>query len=655
MSRRAELTLVRGALADSPAPIRPESPRADEREPLLFRLLALALGLFCGFSFLFHGAYAYTVWAPVALVVITCALAALVRARAPLSRPALVAALALFALLAWSATSMLWAASVQSAWNEVDRLALYFAAFVLGLTILRARRGFGLLLAGFGAGALGFVVYVLVRLTTGHGGSLFLEFRLSDPLGYTNGQAGFLLMALWVFLPQAELARSRVRRAAAFGAAVAIADLLVLTQSRAIIPALAAAMALAIVVIPGRVRRAWIFVALAAVVAGSLPALLGVYAEHVHGRAYPSVSVTRAAGLAIIAASAGSAVLWWAASRLLGSLDRRISAGALAFVVVVGLALFAASVGDPRPELSDQWRQFANLEVRRDTTQRFTDAGGYRYDLWRVALAEFRAHPLRGVGIGNYASEYFERRATGESVRQPHSIELQALAELGVVGGALLLIVLVAVFAGAVGVCARASTAHEKALSLAGCGLVTAWLMDTSFDWLYNIPGLTLAAMLVAAALVSQPFRAERRQVAEAEPAGGNSRRLAAAAVAALVFAVMAAGIGRHYGAALYLDRASHELATNGAKAQRDARRALRLNPYDVQSYYVLAAGRARVNDYAGATNALRHAIRLEPWNYTPWALLGDIATRRGDARSAGRYYQRARQLNPRDPMLQPE
>jgi Flp pilus assembly protein TadD len=35
-----------------------------------------------------------------------------------------------------------------------------------------------------------------------------------------------------------------------------------------------------------------------------------------------------------------------------------------------------------------------------------------------------------------------------------------------------------------------------------------------------------------------------------------------------------------------------------------------------------------------------------------PWALLGDLATRRGESRQAARDYARALALNPRDPGL---
>jgi Flp pilus assembly protein TadD len=46
-------------------------------------------------------------------------------------------------------------------------------------------------------------------------------------------------------------------------------------------------------------------------------------------------------------------------------------------------------------------------------------------------------------------------------------------------------------------------------------------------------------------------------------------------------------------------------------------------------------------------------AAALEPHNYVPPALLGDLAVRRGDLAVARAAYARALVLNPRDPTIQ--
>src|SRR5206468_4221278 len=81
---------------------------------------------------------------------------------------------------------------------------------------------------------------------------------------------------------------------------------------------------------------------------------------------------------------------------------------------------------------------------------RFTSGGGYRYDLWRIALQAFGEQPLHGVGAGNYDSVFFAKRRQPQHVRQPHSIELQMLAELGVFGALSLLLFIATIVAAAI-------------------------------------------------------------------------------------------------------------------------------------------------------------------------------------------------------------
>jgi O-antigen ligase/polysaccharide polymerase Wzy-like membrane protein len=63
-----------------------------------------------------------------------------------------------------------------------------------------------------------------------------------------------------------------------------------------------------------------------------------------------------------------------------------------------------------------------------------------RLDLWRVAVREFRANPLIGVGPGNYTvrfSAYSDPFAPPDSVQTTHNAYLNVLAELGIAGAVL--------------------------------------------------------------------------------------------------------------------------------------------------------------------------------------------------------------------------
>ena len=79
---------------------------------------------------------------------------------------------------------------------------------------------------------------------------------------------------------------------------------------------------------------------------------------------------------------------------------------------------------------------------------------------------------------------------------------------------------------------------------------------------------------------------------------------------------------------------------------------ALQLNPYAVETLYTQAAAHARRDDYPRARNALMRAADQEPLNFVPWALIGDLAARRGELGQARSAYRRAAALNPRDAQL---
>ena len=65
--------------------------------------------------------------------------------------------------------------------------------------------------------------------------------------------------------------------------------------------------------------------------------------------------------------------------------------------------------------------------------------GSNRYEYWKVALKVSADHPLAGVGPAASGSNGSSAATIAERVRDAHSLELETLAELGLVGFALLL------------------------------------------------------------------------------------------------------------------------------------------------------------------------------------------------------------------------
>jgi len=180
--------------------------------------------------------------------------------------------------------------------------------------------------------------------------------------------------------------------------------------------------------------------------------------------------------------------------------------------------------------------------------------------------------------------------------------------------------------------------------------MFTAWLAATSVDWLYNIPGLTGMAMLAAAVLL-----APAADVRAGPPAPRRrSRSALITLVTALgVLALIAASLGRQYVATLYRDSGQGLVSGHPVQALHRLRTAEQLDPWSLATQYAVASAYARLDDYPAARTALTHAAQLEPENYVPPALLGDIATRAGDPHAAANAYRRALQLDPLEPALQ--
>jgi UDP-GlcNAc:undecaprenyl-phosphate GlcNAc-1-phosphate transferase len=632
-----------GPVTESPEGVRPPLMRTY---PLEVALVVIVAGS-CGLSPFFFGFYDLGTWGPIALGLLAVLLG-LVIARPAIPRPAALVALAALAGLAvWSLVSSGWAGSPGNALTEANRWMLYATLFGIMLLLLRDDRLGRLLLGATTAFVVALGVYVLIRLLGGHG-DLFLTKRLNDPLGYVNGQASYFLLGIWPLVAVAERARPWLAGAAA-GAATILASLMVLSETRAIVPAIVVSAVVVLAAVPGRTRRGWALLVIVGAVAAASSPLIHVFEE-------PSATVTaasaRGAGLAIVLASLAAGVVWGAlrgvtarAAPIAGPLTRRAPSVALIAVVVIALGVGVARINDPAHALSRQWDAFTKLQTTSSTDTRFLSGGGNRYDYWRIALDEFRGQTLRGVGAGSYQFAYFKQRRTAEDIRQPHSLELQALAELGIVGGALVL-----AFVGTVlfGFWRRAARARrfpgDAGLAVAAGGVFLVWLVHTSVDWIHLIPGVTGAALAAGAVLLA-PWRAAGSAIRS------TLHRVVIGACALLVVAA-AVFLGRATLADRDAKDARTELASDPRAAIRDSNKSLALNHDAISTHYTRSAAYAALNDYRDARDALLEALKVEPQNFVTWALLGDLAVRHGDRPLARRYYTTALRLDPRDPQL---
>jgi tetratricopeptide (TPR) repeat protein len=636
----------------SPAPVRtgpghaPDD-AADSPALGLFFLVALALAAVLGLSGLFGGFYDFSAWGALALI-LSVLLVALVLAHPPsLSRPAALALGGIALLVGWAALSMTWAESVDQAWNEVNRFGLYAITLAFVIGAVRTRRHAAAVMGVLTAGMAVTVLYTMGALLLGDGGSMFKDFRLEDPLGYVNGMAGLALMAFWAFIALAEAARSKVIRGSAMAFAVLAADLVVLTQSRAAVPAVLASGLLMLALVPGRITRAWTLIVAGVGVAGSLPAVLDVYGEFSDEMLFPADSTVRSAAVAACVAAIAAGIVWGlacaAVERAAMPSLRRVSAGALVAIVLAGAVTAVVAIDDPIDRVKSEYEDFVSLRVDEDRATRFTAGGGFRYDLWRIAWAQFEDSPLKGVGAGNYDTTYYRQRQNPQPAPQPHSLEMQLLGELGVVG-LLALVLFVAGIVWGVIRAAREPLARDRWVVVAAAGIFLAWLAHTSVDWLHSIAGITGIALVAAGVVVSIPGSAGERS---------GALRLSRVSLPVIglvgVLALLAASEGRRWASEYYLARSGSELGRDAGAALSDAGQALDLNPDSLPAHYAAARAYSRLDRYELARATLLDAARREPSDYVPWVLLGDLAVREGRLAEARVAYRRATARSPYD------
>jgi hypothetical protein len=331
-------------------------------------------------------------------------------------------------------------------------------------------------------------------------------------------------------------------------------------------------------------------------------------------------------------------------------------------VVPIGTAVVRSATIEHT--IRQQWSAFVHLsDVGSSSpgaaeTRLFSGAGN-RYDYWRIAWHAFTAHPLLGVGGGNYVESYYRERQTLEAIENPHSLELQTLSELGLIGELLLALALVGVALGAARMrrVARASP-PVRATMVAAVGAATVWLVDTSGDWMHLLPGVTAIAV-VSIAVICQggapdPAPAARIGRGAAAPDGRprSVATLIGAGAMAFVLVVTGASLMRAGLVRVYLDDARAELSSSPASAITDAGRALRLDGANLDAYYVKAAGQARLDEAAASRGTLLSAAGEDPQNFVTWTLLGDLEVRLRDLAAAKAFYGRAYALDPHDPSI---
>ena len=636
------------------------------------RALVAALGLAFGAAAFESGFYANSWWMPACLAFLAVTLALWLGMRTHPPAPAWLSVGGLAGLWLWSLISSSWADRADLAQQSADRWALYAAIAATLTMIVGGRERVGRwLLAACATGAIAVAAIDLIGMLTSSAPGLFLGTTLNAPIGYPNGTANLLLLGFWPLVAVAADVRRPLPAGIAIGGATAIGGMLLADQRRGTLLALAAGGVILVAVVPGRRGRVWALLAIVGAVALASGSITPVYQHLVDGAA-TAAAIHRAARASLLAGAA-LAVVWAGLLAAIGAVRSRseragvtlgrVGSGALAALAVIAVGGLVVDAHRISHRVSDQYHAFVHLSPEPGSFRLFS-GGGNRYDYWRVALKEFDGSPLRGVGAGNYDVGYYRYRHTTEDITQPHSIELQTLAELGLVGGVLLLAFLAGPMLGLWRLARRARAPGPQRLVAVGAGgMFLSWLAQTSVDWMQLIPSITALALGAGVTLsCARGSAGERQRSAEPERADRSERAprraaprrpieiraaLSIAAIAAV--AVAALTTARMELADVHQARGQRLLVGDPVGALRQADDAIDDESDSVEGYYLRSAALARLDLGGPAKTAMHEAIAHGLQDWVSWALLGDLDTRTGDRRAARAAYRYAARLDPLD------
>ncbi|HEY5390247.1 MAG TPA: O-antigen ligase family protein, partial [Solirubrobacteraceae bacterium] len=407
---------------------------------------------------------------------------------------------------------------------------------------------------------------------------------------------------------------------------------------------------------------------------------LNKHEEVVHATLHSAVTATLLASVAValVVALAGAIESRAKLSPAAEVRTRRV-VGAIAIAALIAvLAGGWAAAGDPIARVRHGWNTFkGGYAANSSGGDRLTSGlGSNRYDFYRVALDEFKAHPLVGIGADNFQQAYLAKGHSEETPRYPHSVELRALTQTGLLGALLALIGLGAALVAAARAgllrSARRTDPLGAGVAVAALGGFAYWLVHGSFDWFWEFAGLGAPAFaLLGLACALAPGRAAalagEHGVDGAALGGGvagaASTRSGAASPAARALLVRRIALGTGIVALLaaaasfvmpWLGQLQLEHAAQiWTKAPRQAYAALddsaSLNPLSDEAYLEAGSIALRFEDLARAERQFSLALGRVPGDAYATLELGAIASSRGDRAAALRSFERTVQLDPRN------
>jgi O-antigen ligase len=575
-----------------------------------------------------NGAYFPTSWgwAALALGWALLLVAVLVRELA-VTRTAVLFVASIGALAAWTLLSTTWSDASSSSALEAERALVYVIAVSALAVVARSVGAAAVLSAVAVATFLASAYGLATRLFPGHVGTFdpVSGYRLASPVGYWNAMG--LVAATGSLLALGFLAhgRSLSTRATAAASLVVYLPAMYFTFSRGAWLAIVVGFVVFVALSPARLE-----ICAAALVGGIAPAAVVAIASQSSALTTLGADVDSASreGRHIFVAVVVGAVV----ATLLGAgleLARRryepTRTMRRAFVAVLAGALVAAAsstvvrVGSPWHLAARGWHSFTappsstvsgqNAATGTNLNERlFQLSNNNRIVGWKSAVSEWRSAPVAGRGAGTFEEWWLVHRAKDQQIRDAHSLYLETLGELGLVGlllvAAIVLVPLVALWR-----CRR-----SPYVAVAGSAFV-AWAVHAGLDWDWEVPAATLPALACAIVCCSA--------LGVTWTLGMRARVAIGVGAAAVALVGIVEGIGNQ---ALASSRAALETG-NYARADSQARKATRWAPWLSEPWIIQGQIQALNQDRPAAQADFRKAIAKDPRNYLAWYGLAGVTS----------------------------
>lgn len=585
------------------------------------------------------------------------------------------------AMTGLTALSIIWSVAPDASWQAANLTLAYLMTFAGGVALARiAPERWRSLLSALVAVAVLLCCYALLaKVLPGPLAAMDDQGRVQAPLGYWNATGALaaigLAPCLWAFTrPDG----SRWLRGLAVPGAAILGAVVVLSFSRTALGVAVLVLAAWLTLAPGRLRSV-----LMLGLAGIGTAIICVWS--LSHAALSSDGASLAArtsaghrfGIVLLIVVVLELVAGWAGARatermrLSDPLRRRIGAallGVAALLPVAAVVALAASSRGLTGEISHAWHSLISVNSGvGESASRITQFGSSRPLYWSEGITVGEHALLKGVGALAFATARTRYTTHLQSVGHAHSYVVQTFADLGLLGLAVNLALLVAWTRAAVRPLAPRTgwRALGDALSRERSGLLALMLfvlgfgISSAIDWTWYFPALTVPALLSAGWLAGRgPLRSPVGHAFGGRPLGAPvgltpireavlSRPAALIECSALLLLSLACAWLIWQPLRSAQDASAAFTAPTGGAALADARTAVAADPLALEPHFVLSALYAGAGDAAAARRELLRAVALQPANYQSWLQLGLFDLHHRQPRLALPSLERAYRLNP--------